>query len=266
MAPARPRAFGTHVPAQPSSAEQLLAHIPQDQRRFADGRATHTTLAGMIDEWRRIQGGSATLRGGKRWTFYSDDSWTAWGRRGAAQSAVLCAISDHASARALVSGYSGGIPGNAGRMSYFSATAIKHDGVPLALAALDLELTGSTSVSDWYLATWCPSLGWHQHHGNDDIPCGAATCGTADPGSTCDCICKGVNHGMGEGSGKVGPAPPPDWASSPAPTWAPGSGTVEVPVEDEFTSLVERRRVADRATPHDRYLIRGQWRPEEVTA
>lgn len=249
------------MPTRPATHE-LLPLIPEQQRTLADGRPTHSVLAAMINEWRYIGGGSATLRGGGKWTYYSDDSHTMWGKRGAAQSAVLCAISDHATARALVSGHKGGICGNHGRMSYFSATALRHDGPAIALAVLDQELTGGVDLADWYLDSWCPSLHFHRHHGDADIPCGAGNCGTASPDSTCDCICKGVNHAMGEGAGKVGPAPALDWATAPAPRWATGAGTVEVPAEmtdvDDFVYPGTPRRRSDRTIPHPRYVIEGR--------
>lgn len=242
-------------------SESLLPHIPANQRTLADGRPTHTTLGGMIDEWRQILGGSATLQGGPRWTFYSDDSWTVWGRRGAAQSAVLCAISDHSAARALVSGYKGGICGNFGQVSYYSARTLHADGPAVALAVLDLELTGSTELADWYLGTWCPSLHFHRHRSDSlDPVCGAANCATAAPYTPCDCTCGGENHGTGTAAHKIGPAAPPDWATAPPPRWTPGSGTVEVPGSEEDWTVadVPHRRATDRSTPHERYLIRGQ--------
>jgi hypothetical protein len=244
-------------PMRPSPHE-LQPRIPEDQRILADGRATHSVLAAMINEWRDILGGNATLRGGPRWTYYSDDSLTMWGKRGTAQSAVLCALSDHASARALVSGYSGGILGNFGRLSYFCATALRRDGIAVALAALDLELTGSTALADWYLSTWCPSLGWHRHHSEEvDHLCGSATCGTAAPGTPCDCICGGVNHGMGPDTGKPGAAPALDWDTAPAPVWRLGTGTVEVEIDDEWAQHMDRKRVAPTTIADPAYLIRG---------
>lgn len=250
----------SQIPIKPMrpAAHELLPLIPEQQRVLADGRATHSVLATMINEWRSILGGNAYLRFSGRWTFYSDDSMTPWGKRGPAQSAILCAISDHASARALVSGHKDGIVGNHGRMSYYSATAMRTDGVALALAVLDLELTGSTSLADWYLSSWCPGLGWHRHHGNADIPCGAGNCGTADPDTTCDCICKGVNHAMGEGAGKVGPAPALDWSTAPAPVWRPDAGTVEIEVADDWSAHMTHTRLAARSLPDPRYVIEGQ--------
>lgn len=259
----------SQIPIRPMnpSPHQLLPAIPEAQRVLADGRATHSVLAGMINEWRRIGGGNALLRGKGRWSWYSDDSHTLWGRRSAPQSAVLCAIADHAAARVLVSGYREGITGNYGRVSYFSATGLRFDGPSIALAALDHELTGSTVFADWYLTTWCPSLHFHRHHSDELSPfCGSGTCATAEPETTCDCICGGVNHGLGARAIKVGPAPAPQWETAPAPRWYPEKGSVEAPAgaddADDFADDGTHRRVADRTEPHPRYLIEGQWRPE----
>jgi hypothetical protein len=217
-----------------------LAKAPADQRRLADGRDTKTVLTGMVREWEEIRGGSFECRlTSGRWAHLSDDALVIGGFHPNGLSMDLCAISDHAMARTFGSGYRGAIFGNAPPVAYWSTVTMLEDLIPVMLAVLDRELTGAVGCLDWYLRTPCFPALCQQHSGDSDMPfCGSPSCATASPNTPCDCVCGGVNHGMGEDALQALRPSAPDWSSAPAPVWHPGSGTVEVDRE--------HRRIAGR--------------------
>ncbi|MCI3276242.1 hypothetical protein [Streptomyces cylindrosporus] len=207
-----------------------LAKAPAGQRRLADGRDTQATLVGMVREWCEINGGRFEIgAAGSKWVQLSDDSMAMGDFRPLGLSTDLCAVSDHAAARTLAAGYRKAVFGSAPPVSYWCTTAIRDDVIPIMLAVLDRELTGSAACLDWYLQTSCtPRLCLH-HPDDDSTPfCGSASCALAAPNSPCDCVCGGVNHGMGEEVLKAPLPDTPDWPSAPAPVWRPGSGSVEI--------------------------------------
>lgn len=234
-------------------AEEAIARIlvkaPAGQRRLADGRDTKTTLVGMVREWCEINGGRFEIRAaGSRWVQLSDDSMAMGDSRPLGLSTDLCAISDHAAARTFASGYRDAVFGNAPPVSYWCTTAMREDVIPITLAVLDRELTGAVACLDWYLQTLCtPRLCLHHPDDNGTPICGSASCALASPDSPCDCVCAGVNHGMGEEVLKAPPPDAPDWSSAPAPVWRPGAGSVEI----DRT----HRRIAGRS-PYSRHDVR----------
>jgi hypothetical protein len=223
-----------------AAISRTVAKTPVDQQRLADGRDTKRVLIGMVREWEEIRGGSFECRPtGSRWAHLSDESWAIGDFRPFGLSSDLCAISDHAMARTFASGYREAIFGNAPPVSYWSTVTMMEGAIPVTLAVLDRELTGAVACLDWYLQTPCWSHLCRHHPGNGDIPfCGSPSCATASPDTPCDCVCGGVNHGMGEDALQALRPGAPDWSSAPAPVWHPGSGTVEVDRE--------HRRVAGR--------------------
>lgn len=234
-------------------AEEALARIlvkaPTGQRRLTDGRDTKTTLVGMVREWCEINGGWFELRSaGSKWVQLSDDSLAMGDFRPLGLSTDLCAVSDHAAARTLASGYRDAVFGSAPPVSYWCTTAMREDVIPVMLAVLDRELTGAVACLDWYLQASCtPRLCLHHPDDNGTPFCGSASCALASPNSPCDCVCQGVNHGMGEEVLKAPLPDAPDWSSAPAPVWRPGSGSVEI---DRM-----HRRIAGRS-PYSRHGVR----------
>lgn len=228
-----PRRTGTSSQnAQQAEAaiNRALAKAPPEQRRLADGRKTEAVLIGMVREWEEVRGGSFGCHPtGNRWAHISDDSLAIGDFRPFGLSTDLCAISDHAMARTFASGYREWVVGNTPPVSYWSTVAMREDAIPVMLAVLDRELTGAVGCLDWYLRTPCWSPLCRQHSGDGDTSsCGSPSCALASPETPCDCMCGGMNHGMGvEGIEALRPEAP-DWPTAPAPVWHPGSGTVEV--------------------------------------
>jgi hypothetical protein len=59
--------------------------------------------------------------------------------------------------------------------------------------------SGAVACLDRYLQTSCtPRLCLHHPDDNGTPFCGSANCAPASPDSPCDCVCGGLNHGMGE--------------------------------------------------------------------
>lgn len=216
--------------AAEDAINRTLAKAPADQKRLADGRKTVTVLIGMIGEWEEIRGGSFECRPtGSRWALLSDDSLAIGDFRPLGLSTDLCAISHHAMARTFASGYRKWVVDNAAPVSYWSTVTMLEDVIPVMLAVLDRELTGAVGLLDWYLRTPCWSPLCRQHPGDGDTAaCGSPSCALATPETPCDCVCNGVNHGMGVEALQALRPGPPDWSSAPAPVWHPGAGTVEV--------------------------------------
>ncbi len=212
------------------AVKSVLAKAPVDQRLLSDGRDTRTVLVGMVREWQEIYGGCFEARpAGIRWAYLSDDAMVIGGSRPLGLSTDLCAISDHAMARAVASGYRGAIIGNGPPVAYWSTITMTEDAIPVMLAVLDRELTGGIGCLDWYLQTPCSSRLCRQHPDGSGAPfCGSATCAVASLDTPCDCVCGGVNHGMGEEAFLTTRPEAPNWSSAPAPVWRPGSGSVEV--------------------------------------
>jgi hypothetical protein len=237
-----------------------IAKAPVNQRRLADGRVTETVLIGMAREWEEIRGGSfESTPTGSRWAHLSDDAQVIGGFRPMGLSADLCAISDHAMARTFASGYREVIIGNAPPVAYWTSVTVLEDAIPVALSVLDRELTGAVGFLDWYLQTPCwPRLCLHHPDDDGDIPyCGSATCATASPGTPCDCVCGGANHGTGEDLLQSLRPSEPGWSTTPAPVWQPGSGTVEIDREhrrvigrDPFGRHGTRVRATSKAWTH----------------
>jgi len=230
-----------------SSLTRTLAKAPGEQRHLADGRDARDVLRDMVREWAEIRGGVFHCEPtGSRWSHLSDDAMVIGDHRPLGLSTDLCAISDHAMARTFASGYRDPIIGYAPPVSYWSTITTLEDVLPVALAVLDRELTGGVAFLDWYLRTPClPNLCRHHADGEGTPYCGSVSCSTASPGSVCDCVCGGVNHGMGEDSTRPPKPTAPDWSSAPSPLWHRGSGSVEVDRE--------HRRVAGR----DPYIRHG---------
>lgn len=212
------------------TVNRTLAKAPAEQRRLADGRKTEAVLIGMVREWEEIRGGSFECRPtGSRWAHLSDDSWAIGDFRPLGLSTDLCAISDHAMARTFASGYRESVVGNTPPVSHWSTVTMLEDVIPVMLAVLDRELTGAVGCLDWYLRTPCWSPLCRQHPGDGDASfCGSPSCALATPETPCDCVCGGVNHGMGVEALQALRPGAPDWSSAPAPVWHPGAGTVEV--------------------------------------
>lgn len=147
---------------------RILAKAPAGQGRLTDGRNTKTTLVGMVREWCEINGGRFEIRSaGSKWVQLADDSLAMGDSRPLGLSTDLCAVSDHAAARTLASGYRDAVFGNAPPVSYWCTTAMREDVIPVMLAVLDRELTGAVACLDWYLHTSCtPRL--CLHHPDDD--------------------------------------------------------------------------------------------------
>lgn len=209
---------------------RTLTKTPPEQRRLADGRETETVLIGMIQEWEEIRGGRfECYPTGSRWAHLSDDSWAIGDLRPLGLSTDLCAVSDHAMARTFTSGYRDTIISSAPPVSYWSTVTMLEDVIPVMLAVLDRELTGTVGCLDWYLRTPCWSPLCWQHPGDGETSaCGSPNCALASPETPCDCMCGGTNHGMGVEAIQALRPEAPDWSTAPAPAWHPGSGTVEV--------------------------------------
>ncbi len=209
---------------------RILAKVPAEQRRLADGRDTRTTLVGMVREWAEINGGAVEIRAsGSKWVHLSDDSMAKGDFRPMGLSTDLCAISNHAAARTFASGYRDAVFGNAPPVSYWCSTAVREDVIPIMLAVLDRELTGALAGQDWYLQTPCtPRLCLYHPDDSGTAFCGSASCALASPHTPCDCVCGGFHHGMGEKTLKAPYPGAPDWSTAPSPVWRPGTGTVEI--------------------------------------
>lgn len=225
----------TTVSARRSRDKQaLLPLIPDEHKRLPDGQRTHQVLWSMMSAWRdgpamrrvesltadRAPGGHLYLRrNGHKYRHITADAYY---QRTPEPSALLHAINWHAGARMWMSGYRGSVLGSSGPCEWWGAQCLRADFVPVALAVLELDLTGNTALAEWYLSTNCfPYL--CNHHGGDRRPrkhaiCGSTSCEMASPDTSCDCICQGVNHGMGQGAGTPQPPEPADWSTMPV-TW-----------------------------------------------
>ena len=147
-------------------------------RKLPDGSATHTVINSMVDTWRREDGYTKAVWGLKYgytdFDFINAGETPAGGDKYSKKhpplhvATILEKLSWHALGRVWATGTRAEGEIGSEETIWWRLGHLRGDGPAVLLAGLDLILTGSPAVAEWYLSS--PCLNWCRihHHGLGD--------------------------------------------------------------------------------------------------